>query len=858
MELKDYQKEVLDELNAYFSYLEKYQDLRKAYQEFWEDRGISMSSMENKIIRPYDNSIKNVPNVTIKVPTAGGKTFIACNALRTIFDNMPEELTKVVTWFVPSDTILKQTYLNLSNPDHPYRQKIDSLFNSRVNVISKESALMGKGMSMNDLRENLTILVLSVDSFATNTGNDRKSYRENENLSEIIKQYYQSISKVKGADEYSLMNLIYHLRPVAIIDESHNFESNLRMDMLNSLHPRFILDLTATPRDKSNVISFVNAARLKKANMVKLPVIVYNLNSATEVLFSAVKLQENLEKKSVEEEKKGGKYIRPIVLLQAQPKSKDDSITFEQIKKKLLSWNIPENQIKIKTANVDEIKNINLMDRDCPVRFIITVNALKEGWDCPFAYILASLANKTSRIDVEQILGRILRQPYTKQHQTRLLNLSYVLTSSSYFLETVDNIVDGLNKAGFGKRDYRVASEKQMAAAIARPKEPSLFDEQADDLILENETVSFDDPVNQSTISDAVKDIEENAEAEDEKYEAAINENNDTSNIPDMNTSTISECFASAKELVLPQFVMPVKYDNTFFQEDKEILVTKEALSEGFELDKQSRDISFVWTDIKGVQIDVDGSDSTPKHKELSADEINYFNQQISSLAPEHQKTQIAKYIAKQIRYDYIADNQITDYLLSIFKNYSDIHISDIIAHKEMAVEIVKDRIEEFLFEYRKERFNQRRKMQRIKCVPKYVFPTSMPVVKESHMAKGLYEREDGKINTFEYTVINKVANLPNVEWWHRNPTGKNGFCINGYINHYPDFIVKMNNGTIVIIETKGDDRDNSDSKNKLDLGLKWEADAGTGYKYFMVFEHNRIDDAVDVQELLEILKGMC
>ena len=858
MELKDYQKEVLDELNAYFSYLEKYQDLRKAYQEFWEDRGISMSSMENKIIRPYDNSIKNVPNVTIKVPTAGGKTFIACNALRTIFDNMPEELTKVVTWFVPSDTILKQTYLNLSNPDHPYRQKIDSLFNSRVNVISKESALMGKGMSMNDLRENLTILVLSVDSFATNTGNDRKSYRENENLSEIIKQYYQSISKVKGADEYSLMNLIYHLRPVAIIDESHNFESNLRMDMLNSLHPRFILDLTATPRDKSNVISFVNAARLKKANMVKLPVIVYNLNSATEVLFSAVKLQENLEKKAVEEEKNGGKYIRPIVLLQAQPKSKDDSITFEQIKKKLLSWNIPENQIKIKTANVDEIKNINLMDRDCSVRFIITVNALKEGWDCPFAYILASLANKTSRIDVEQILGRILRQPYTKQHQTRLLNLSYVLTSSSYFLETVDNIVDGLNKAGFGKRDYRVASEKQMAAAIARPKEPSLFDEQADDLILENETVSFDDPVNQSTISDAVKDIEENAEAEGEKYEAAINENNDTSNIPDMNTSTISECFASAKELVLPQFVMPVKYDNTFFQEDKEILVTKEALSEGFELDKQSRDISFVWTDIKGVQIDVDGSDSTPKHKELSADEINYFNQQISSLAPEHQKTQIAKYIAKQIRYDYIADNQITDYLLSIFKNYSDIHISDIIAHKEMAVEIVKDRIEEFLFEYRKERFNQRRKMQRIKCVPKYVFPTSMPVVKESHMAKGLYEREDGKINTFEYTVINKVANLPNVEWWHRNPTGKNGFCINGYINHYPDFIVKMNNGTIVIIETKGDDRDNSDSKNKLDLGLKWEADAGTGYKYFMVFEHNRIDDAVDVQELLEILKGMC
>ena len=653
------------------------------------------------------------------------------------------------------------------------------------------------------------------------------------------------------------MNLIYHLRPVAIIDESHNFESTLRMDMLNSLHPRFILDLTATPRDKSNVISFVSAAQLKGENMVKLPVIVNNLNSPSEVLFSAVKLQESLEKKAIEEEQNGGKYIRPIVLLQAQPKSNDDSITFELIKKKLLSWDVPENQIKIKTANVDEIKNIDLMSRDCEVRFIITVNALKEGWDCPFAYVLASLANKTSRIDVEQIVGRILRQPHIKKHKERLLNLSYVLTSSSYFLETVDKIVDGLNMAGFGKRELRLGSEKQYATTTMRPKTPSLFDNEPDDLTMENDTVSFDEPVNQTNISDAVKEIEENAASESEKYEANINENKDFTDIPDMNTTTISECFASAKDILIPQFVMPIKYDNTFFQEDKETLVTKEALCDGFQLNKQSRDINFVWTDIKGVQIDVEGNDSTPKHKELSTDEVNYFNQQISTLAPEYQKAQIVKYIAKQIRYDYIADSQIVEYLMSVFKEYSDIEISDIVAHKEMAVEIVKNKIEGFLFNYRKDKFNQRRKMQKIMCVPKYSFPLTMPVVKESYLTKGLYERESGNLNPFEARVIGKVAVLPTVEWWHRNPSVKGGFCINSYITHYPDFIVKIKNGTIVMIETKGDDRDNTDSKNKLDVGLKWEADAGQGFKYFMVFENNRIDNAVDVQELLEILEGM-
>ena len=139
--------------------------------------------------------------------------------------------------------------------------------------------------------------------------------------------------------------------------------------------------------------------------MVKLPVIVYNHQDTNEVITSAIQLQKTLEFKAKTEEENGGKYIRPIVLFQAQPRTDDDNVTFEKIKAQLIEIGIPENQIKIKTAEKDEIKNIDLMSNDCDVRFIITVNALKEGWDCPFAYILASLANKSSSIDVEQILA---------------------------------------------------------------------------------------------------------------------------------------------------------------------------------------------------------------------------------------------------------------------------------------------------------------------------------------------------------------------------------------------------------------------------------------------------------------------
>ena len=151
------------------------------------------------------------------------------------------------------------------------------------------------------------------------------------------------------------------------------------------------------------------------------------------------------------------KYIRPIVLFQAEPKGKEEATTFEKIREKLIAYDIPAEQIAIRTADVNELKSTELMSEDCPIRYIITVNALSEGWDCPFAYILASIASKISQVQVEQILGRILRLPHTTQHGQPSLNMSYVLTSSNDFNETVKGIIQGLNDAGFSDKDYRVS-----------------------------------------------------------------------------------------------------------------------------------------------------------------------------------------------------------------------------------------------------------------------------------------------------------------------------------------------------------------------------------------------------------------
>ncbi len=284
-------------------------------------------------------------------------------------------------------------------------------------------------------------MVLSYDSFRGRGKEVLKAYQENSNLAAFAKALGKPDSPIEKADETALFQIINQLNPLVIVDESHHARSDLSREMLANFNPCFVLDLTATPRKDSNIISYVDAVQLKTEHMVKLPVIVYNRDSQAEVILDAIDLRNKLEELAAAEYAVSKKYIRPIVLFQAEPKGKEEATTFEKIREKLIAYDIPAEQIAIRTADVNELKSTELMSEDCPIRYIITVNALSEGWDCPFAYILASIANKTSQVQVEQILGRILRLPHTTQHGQPSLNMSYVLTSSNDFNETVKGII---------------------------------------------------------------------------------------------------------------------------------------------------------------------------------------------------------------------------------------------------------------------------------------------------------------------------------------------------------------------------------------------------------------------------------
>ena len=882
MELKKYQKDTLSDLAQYIDVLNGSNSLSVAYSRYWEAKGVSVSGMDNDYLRPYINSVNSVPRVTLKVPTAGGKTFIACNAIKTIMDNLQTDaLNKVVAWFVPSDTILKQTLEKLQDVGHPYRRQLDALFNHRVTVVDKESALMGQGISPTNLRDNLTIFVLSVQSFIENirAKKDKSSeqakarvFRENGNFIEHVNHYANPTNLIEGADPTALIQVIAQQNPLVIVDESHNFKADLRVEMLNNIAPRFILELTATPRNNSNIISFVDAMQLKKENMVKLPVIVENRNSAKDVLVSAIRMRNSLEEHAKVMRQQGGKYIRPIVLFQAQPKTDDDNITFDKIKLNLVSFGIPEEEIKIKTANRDELKGLNLMSEQCPVRYIITVNALKEGWDCPFAYILATLANKTSAVDVEQILGRILRQPYAMNHANALLNISYVFTCSNDFRETVDKIIISLQKAGFSRKDFREIEKTTpeqprpitygdlFGNVTTNDIEDEAEDNPIDLSVEEVECIRQD--LQDEAIPEEIVNLQQQASKLSEEYDKQVEENSNNDDplagiMPMEKYYNINVEYQEVAALMkLPIFYTQV--GASIFSEEEWVPLEKTMLSQGFNLASKDTTVDFTVIRPQGITIDVEASgDSYIPIRKSNQKAIDLIRSQYVDKSASSKKSSLAAQIAHMIDIKSISEPDIKNYVARVIESRDEDEINSLIDNIYNTRDAIQKKIESLLEEHQAKCFNQWLDVSRITVLPHYTFVDKVAFTSKEliGIGKGLYVKEES-VNGFEYNVISAIADNDNVMFWHRNPS-KTGFCLNGFVNHYPDFIVRMKSGRTIVIETKGDHLVNDDSLNKIKIGRKWADMAGKDYHYFMVFENKEVEGAITVKQLMQYLNEL-
>lgn len=413
-------------------------------------------------------ALPGVPYVCLRLPTGGGKTILASHAIALARDAWMEKDFPLVLWLVPTNTIRVQTAEALKNPRHSYRQVLDEAFEGRVRVFDIGDFAE---LTPHDLRSNLCVVVGTIQTLRVTNTDGRKVYAHHE----MLEPHFGTVSPgapglernddgpMKGDIRFSFANLMHLHRPLVIMDEAHKAGSKLSQEVYERINPVALIEFTATPKRFSNILHSVSAQELKDEEMIKMPVVLDEADTWQGAVNSAILKRAELQELA---EKARDGYIRPIVLFQAQ--KKNEEVTVEVLKKYLIETeNTDAARIAVATGAQRGLDGIDLFDPKCPIEYIITIEALKEGWDCSFAYVFCSVANIRSSTDAEQLLGRVLRMPYATRRKAAALNKSYARLVSKRFAEAAHSLRDKLVDMGF---------EESEAEANIEAEQPKLAD----------------------------------------------------------------------------------------------------------------------------------------------------------------------------------------------------------------------------------------------------------------------------------------------------------------------------------------------------------------------------------------------
>ncbi len=454
MQLKDFQKDTLKVLAVFLA------EARVVGPKAAYEAQVSEPERRRRLERFASNyrplqELPDTPYVCLRLPTGGGKTLLSAYSVGIARENWIERDYPLVLWLTPTNTIRLQTAEALKNPRHAYRQVLDEKFDGRVRVFD---IVDFPTIRPQDLRDSTCVVVGTIQTLRVSNTEGRKVYAHNEEL----EPHFSGVSnnapgletyEKNGANKikYSFANLMHLYRPLMIVDEAHNAMTGLTREMQERVNPAAIIEFTATPQLQSNILYNVRAEELKREEMIKLPINLAEHKTWQGAVTAAIATRANLAAKAAMDKQA---YIRPIVLFQAQPR--DEEVTVEVLKKHLIeNENVPEESIAIATGDQRELDGINLFDRACKIEYVITVEALKEGWDCSFAYVFCTVSRIRSATAVEQLLGRVLRMPYAKRRETPELNKAYAHVSETEFAEAAKALVDKLVLMGFDDTEAR-------------------------------------------------------------------------------------------------------------------------------------------------------------------------------------------------------------------------------------------------------------------------------------------------------------------------------------------------------------------------------------------------------------------
>lgn len=865
--LKDYQSRVLDSLRDFFRQCSHDGRPEGAFQ--------SVLISNNQPLVPYipvqtAGLAPGMPYVCLRVPTGGGKTLLACHASGIAMHELLHAEKSVVLWLVPSNTILDQTANALRDPRHPYRRALE-LSCGAVEVVTIEEALR---LSRATVEGQTVVIVSTIQCFRVEDTTGRKVYDQNGAFAEHLlnlpaDRLADLLPGPDGKPKPSLVNMLRLRRPIVIVDEAHNARTDLSFATLGNVLPSCIVEFTATPArstNPSNVLHHVSAAELKAADMVKLPLRVITRHSSQrdQLLAEAITFRSDLEKIASTESQYTGEYLRPIMLIQAE---RVDAT--EPLRDRLISdFGIPKEHIKISTGKLDELKAVaDIASAKNVIRYIITVEKLREGWDCPFAYVLCSLKETRSATAIEQIVGRILRLPSAQAKQHPDLNCAYVFSVSDTLSDVLSELRDALESNGFSRAEAERIIIPVPQATLNLWVQPNIVKIDAseiDSTVAETQLVELHGKARIDTEKGEVTVIVPLDQEETDKLVSCFKTPEAKAKIVET-VKVMSEkekAFGGTGQTRVPSpyelqrsFAIPIlcvdeesslfEFESTFLLEHPWKLSEKDAsLAENY--NPLKRPVGYAGL----IDIAATGNIETSQISETAdSDFVGALHQQVMALGGHGDWTieSLIAWLDQHIEHRDIPFGESAEFLRKVIRGLMakyDIQDVGLLALDRYRLQDeVERRIQQHRNSERKTAFQMyllpesaltvsaERALDFSKIVyePSWIFEGGFQFKKHYFGPKPgeLKEKTSKGALTEEFRCAQHMDGLKGIEFWARNLSKKStSFRLQTSTDwFYPDFICQLTDGRVMAVEYKGADRyDSADSQEKRAIGKVWES----------------------------------
>ena len=860
--LKKYQD---DALSALVGFMKRCRNV--PVTQAWEEA----MAAQKRTNESYHQIFPDIPCVCLRVPTGGGKTLLATHAVAQVGKSLKDTDTPIALWLTPSDAIRSQTLEALSDIRHPYRQALAHYVGDKLRVADLESL---QTVGPNDVGAACIIVVATIQSLNVSDTGKRNVYSFFEELQEHFRDLPPNLTanleKVTAADiasqpfltekdigrvKWSVANWIHLHRPLVIVDEAHNNRTDRFFKTLGRLNPACVVELTATPVTGNNVLYHVSAQELRAEQMIKLPIVLAEHPKGWhECLRDAVLTRDRLETVAQKEVD----YVRPIMLIQAMPKGGE--ATVDVVKQHLMEQeNIPAEQIAIATGAQKELDGINLFDPACSVRYIITVEALKEGWDCSFAYVLASLQSVNSAKDVEQLLGRVLRMPYARDRTQAPLNKSYAHIVANNFAEAASNLKDRLvQNMGFERLDTAglIVAQQSLLLTGGAPnavatRVPVLPDCHID-LPVVPEIQHWPDELKaqvqiRPTSQGATLILKANVNSETLKQAEAFI----TSALPAKAKEKVTQQFADHRAIrqamkapaqlgltfaSIPQLCLDL--DGYTELVEKDILAT---LGDWSLLDTPVQLANFaIHETVNSFEINVNGEKVT--YKQIDAHQLK-----LNEVASHVSEQDLVRWLDGEVRQPYLLPLDLQAYLVKLVTHL--IHekgftLTGLVRARFQLSDAIGTEVQRLRQQAMKKGFQGRlfeMSIPKLEELARYSFTFDPGKYPARNIYQGSYEfnkhfypvihdlREKtgaGKIAE-EFRCAQAIDAHPKVKHWVRNieKQSQNSFWLPTASDYfYPDFVAELEDGRVLAVEYKGEPyKTNDDSKEKIQVGHQWE-----------------------------------